>query len=188
MPRKRKRPAQAGTGSPQAGEPDYLAVGFLRRPHGVRGEVLMSVYTDFPERLQPGVTLYVGEDYRQMRLTGVRHHNRGLLVRFEGLETPEEAGRLRNTWVFVRADDRPPLPEGEYYFHQLLGLKVQTGDGALLGVVHEILETGANDVLIVRNEDGDEALIPFIEPVIVRVDLEAGELEIDPLPGLLDRE
>ncbi len=186
MTPKRKRPAQAGTGSPQAGEPDYLAVGFLRRPHGLRGELLMTVYTDFPERLQPGVQVYVGEAHTAMQLDSVRGHNRGLLVRFAGLNTPEEAGRLRNTWVFVRADDRPPLPEGEYYFHQLLGLQVHTRAGRHLGVVQEILETGANDVLIVRDETGNETLIPFIASVVLQVDLEDGCIEIDPLPGLLE--
>ncbi len=185
MSPKRKRPAQAGTGSPQAGEPDYLAVGFLRRPHGVHGEILMTVYTDFPERLQPGVQLYVGEARQAMTLKSVRGHHRGLLVRFEEAANVEEAGRLRNTWVFVRTADRPPLPEGEYYFHQLLGLMVCLPDGRVLGTVSEILETGANEVLIVHNEEGAEFLIPFIDAVVQTVDLPQRRLHITPLPGLL---
>lgn len=145
----------------------------------------MSVYTDFPERIRPGVVLFVGEAHRPMKVASVRPHNKFLLIRFEGVETPEEASLLRNTWVFVRADDRPPLPENEYYFHQLLGLRVVTVSGRELGQVHEIIETGANDVLVVRDADGKEELLPFIASVIGRVDLEAALIEVTPLPGLL---
>lgn len=146
----------------------------------------MSVYTDFPERIRPGVILFVGETYRQMKVASVRAHNQFLLIRFEGIETPEEAGLLRNTWVFVRTEDRPPLPEGEYYFHQLIGLNVRTCEGRELGRVDEIIETGANDVLVVHDETGAEVLLPFIPSVIQNVDLDAQVIEVSLLPGLLD--
>lgn len=186
MKSRSKKPAQAGIGSPQSGEPMYLAVGFLRRPHGLRGELLMDVLTDFPERLKPGTSLYLGDEYTPATVATVRSHNKGLLIHFSGLDSPEVAANYRNTWVFVRADDRPPLPEGEYYFHQLLGLRVETDAGQYLGQIAEIIETGANDVFVVRQDGFKDVLIPMIDSVVLEVDLAAGLMRVHPLPGLLD--
>lgn len=175
-------------GSPSPGEPEFLAVGKLRRPHGVRGEILMDVLTDFPERLQPGVTIYVGPDRLPLLLASCRWHREAMLVSFTGHHNPEQAGELRNQLVFVRADDRPPLPEGEYYHHQLLGLKVIADTGAELGVLKEILETGANDVYVVARPAAEDFLLPAIADVILVIDLQRGEMRVRLLPGLLPDE
>src|SRR5512139_518870 len=110
-------------GSPD-GEPVYLAVGFLRRAHGLRGEMIMDLHTDFPERLRSGKKLFVGEEHKPMTLASVRPHAKGVLVRFKGIETPEDAGQLRNQWVSVKATDVPSLPEGKMYQHELFGFEV----------------------------------------------------------------
>ena len=172
-------------GSPQKGEPVFLAVGKLRRPHGVHGEIIMDVLTDFPERLQRGMTLYVGPDHQPLLLRSYRPHAAALLVAFEGYDTPEQAGELRNRLAFVPVADRPPLPEGEYYHHQLIGLKVVSEQDELLGKVAEILETGANDVYVVRSEAGVEILIPAVDEFILNIDLERGEMRVHVVPGLL---
>lgn len=171
-------------GSPPAGEPAFLAVGKLRRPHGLHGEMLLDVWSDFPERLAPGVTVYAGEARQSLRIEGCRWHGKALLLKFEDLDTPEAVGEWRNQEVFVPAADRPPLPEGDYYHHQLLGLSVVSDSGASLGVISAILETGANDVLVVRPERGPELLLPLIESVVLQVDLEAGLLRVHLLEGL----
>ena len=122
MPR---TPAPAGhSGSPVEGEPVYLAVGVLRRPHGVHGDILMEVLTDFPERLKAGSKVYLGEEHLPAGIKHIRSHNEGLLIGFDGWETPESVGRLRQMTVYVPAADRPALPPGSYYHHQLLGIKV----------------------------------------------------------------
>jgi 16S rRNA processing protein RimM len=172
-------------GSPVRGEPVFLAVGKLRRPHGVHGEMLMDVLTDFPERLHPGMLLYVGPKHQLLRLHGLRQHGSALLVTFDGYETPEKVGELRNHLAYVTAADRPPLPEGEYYHHQLIGLKVVSEQGENLGVVTEIFATGANDVYVVRPELGGEILIPAVDEFILAVDLERGEIRVHLSPGLL---
>jgi len=108
-----------------------------------------------------------------------------LLINFNEYKDPESAAVLRNQLVYVRADDRPALPEGEYYLHQLLGLQVISEEGQVLGKLVQILETGANDVYIVRPETGAEVLLPAIPDVIKRVELDAGRMVIHLLPGLL---
>jgi 16S rRNA processing protein RimM len=174
-------------GSLQPGEPAFIAVGKLRRPHGLHGEILMEVLTEFPERLVPGMAYFVGPEHLPLKLVKLRNHKDGLIITFEGYDTPENVGELRNQMVFVITADRPPLPEGEYYHHQLIGLRVVSESGETLGMISSILETGANDVLIIQPSDGQEILIPLIDPVIQDIDLELGEVHVQLLPGLIDR-
>ncbi len=180
-------PVQAGQpGSPSAGEPVYLAVGLLRKPHGLRGDILLTVMTDFPERLRPGTFLFFGDEKRQVKITRRRPHNDGLLLGFEGIATPEQAAKYTGKTVFVPAEDRPPLPEGEYYHHQIIGLNVFDETGASLGVVSEILETGANDVYVVTGEAGREILIPALKDVLLEINLEQKSMKVHLLPGLIE--
>lgn len=173
------------SGSPLIGEPEFLAVGKLRRPHGTHGEILMEVLTDFPERLEPGVIVYIGSRYQPVTLRSRRWHNQALLVAFEEIADRERVGVFRNQFIFVRADDRPELPEGDYYHHQILGLQVITEFGKHLGVVKEILETGANDVYVVEQPDGHDILIPAVDEFILGIDLEKGEMRVHIVPGIL---
>jgi 16S rRNA processing protein RimM len=166
------------TGSPLPGEPVFLAVGRLRRPHGIAGEMIMDVLTDFPERLQPGKTIYVGETHQPMVIAGVRGHDRALIIHLSGLDSPESAGRYRNLLMYVQAAELPKLPEGEYYHHQLLGLKVVDEAGCEVGRLDDILETGANDVYLVKTADGKEILLPAVEDVIIEVKLEQREIHV----------
>ncbi len=182
---RRNSPADAGSGSPQDGEPVYLIVGFLRRPHGVHGEMIMDVHTEFPERLRTGTKVLVGEDHKPMKFASARPHGTGMLVSFRGLDTPEAVGQLRNTWVYVTAADRPPLPEGKVYQHQILGLRVVTDDGRDLGKLTEIIATGANNVYVATAEDGKEVLLPAIPDVVLGIDLAVGEVRVHLLEGLI---
>jgi 16S rRNA processing protein RimM len=181
----RKNPAQENSaGSHSRSEPAFLAVGKLRHAHGVHGEMLMEVYTDFPERFQPGIVLYLGQEDLQLCLVKSRPHREGLLVTFEGYTTPEEVGKFRNQVVYVHTDDRPPLPEGEYYHYQLIGLRVTTRQGEVIGTVAEILETGASDVLVVRPLTGSDVLIPVVDEFVLGVDLSAGDITVHLIPGM----
>ncbi len=179
-----KAPMDAA-GSPMPGEPAYLAVGKLRHAHGVHGEILMEVYTDFPERLQPEEVLYLGPETGQLKLLKRRSHHEGLLLTFDGYTTPEAVGELRNQVLYVRTDDRPTLGEGEYYHHQLINLTVVSDEGVTIGLVTEILETGASDVLVVRPETGPEVLIPIADVFVQNIDLDKREIIVHVIPGLL---
>lgn len=184
MPRKRLS-ASPDSGSP-SGEPVYLVVGFLRRPHGVRGELIMDVQTDFPERLRAGTKVFLGDEHTAIKISSTRPHGTSLLVAFRGLITPEAVGHLRNTWVYVSAADRPPLPEGQVYHHEILGMSVITDDGRALGELTEILSTGANDVYVVTAEDKKEILLPAIPDVILGIDAAKREIKVHLLEGLIE--
>jgi len=171
------------SGSPD-GEPVYLTVGFLRRPHGVLGEIILDLHTDFPERLKIGRKLFLGEEHKPMTLTSARPHAKGMLIKFKGIETPEDVGKFRNQWVYVKASDMPPLPEGQLYQHELFGFSVVDESDKLLGELVEILETGANDVYVVKDANGRELLLPAIPSVILKVDPARRLIRVHLLEGL----
>ena len=104
--------AEKKSGSPK-GESIYLAIGFLRRPHGVIGEMIMDLHTDFPERIKTGRKVYLGDKYEAATIGGVRTHGNGLLIKIRGCDTPESIGRYRNHWVYVKSSEAPQLPQGE---------------------------------------------------------------------------
>jgi len=172
------------TGSP-SGEPLYLSVGFLRRPHGVHGEIIMDLHTDFPDRLRKGRKLFVGEDHKPMSVEDIRPHGKGMLIKFKRIDTPEGAGQFRNQWVYSAMKDLPPLPEGQHYQHELLGINVVDENGNPLGVLKEIIETGANDVYVVKDDSsGKEILLPNIPSVILDRDFGARLMKVHLLEGL----
>jgi 16S rRNA processing protein RimM len=170
-------------GSPD-GEPVYLTVGFLRRPHGLHGEIIMDLRTDFPERLKSGRKLFLGEEHKPMTLVSARPHAKGMLIKFKGVETPEDVGQFRNQWVYVKASDVPPLPEGQIYQHELFGFKVLDESDNLLGELVEIIETGANDVYVVRDDSGHEILLPAIPSVVLDLDPARRLMRVHLLEGL----
>ena len=183
----RKNKSNTGSGSPSAGEPEYLVVGSLRRAHGVHGEMVMEIHTDFPERLIPGTKVFVGAAHAPLVIESARYHNEGLLVRFEGVQTPEEAARYRSQQVYVTTADRPPLPEGRYYEHQLIGFAVVEDEtDETIGTLAEVMRTGANDIYVVTRADGSEVLLPVIASVVLKLDASLRVIRVHLLPGLLD--
>ena len=184
MPRK-THPDDNGSGSP-TGEPVYLIVGFIRRPHGIHGELIMDIHTEFPERLGPGLKVYLGEKHQAMEFASTRLHGKAMLVSFRSLDSPEKAGYLRNSWVYVTAADRPTLPDDGVYQHQILGMRVVTDNDQELGKLVDIFDTGANSVYVVRTPKEKDILLPAIPDVILDINLHKGEIRIHLIEGLVD--
>ena len=161
-----------------------MVVGFLRRAHGVHGEMIMDLHTDFPERLRSGRKLFVGEEHRPLTLSSTRPHAKGILVKFKKVESPEDTAPLRNQWVYVKASEVPALPEGQLYQHELFGFKVMDENENLLGELVEIIETGANDVYVIKDEAGKEILLPAIPSVILDLDPVRRSMRVHLLEGL----
>lgn len=164
-------------------KPEYLAVGRVLRPHGVRGELLLESYTDFPEHLKQVQTVFVGETAEPHPLVGARFHRGQLIIRLADCADRESADAYRGQIVQVRTSDAAPLPAGRYYHYQLIGLKAVTEEGEQLGEVAEVLETGANDVYVVKGPDG-EILLPAVSSIVRKIDLEAGQMVVRLLEGM----
>ena len=170
-------------------EPRYFVLGEILRPHGIRGEARMRLLTDYPEQLQHLKTVYLGasaDDAKPtaIELAGVRFHQNYALLRFDGFRDRAAAERLRKKFVLLPVDEADPLEEGEYYLFQLIGMTVWDGERRL-GVVKEVLETGANDVYIVQCDDASETLLPAHDETIESIDFEAGKITMRLPDGLL---
>ena len=179
-------PDKTVSGSPAHGEPVYLLVGLLRRAHGLHGEMVMEVHTDFPERLHAKTRVFVGKNHEPMTISSVRKHTLGLLIRLHGLDTPEAAARFRNQPVFVTAADRPPLPDGHFYIYQLIGFDVIDEQENPIGRLSDVLQTGANDVYVVTRPDDSELLLPVIPSVVLEIAADRRMIRVKLMDGLLD--
>ena len=163
-----------------------VRVGCVVRAHGIRGEVVFRRFGDSPEILESGAELRFlkGEHEVTICVTWAKPHSRDWLVAFDGVTDRDQAEALIGTVFHVDAKQLPPLPDGTFYSFQLVGLLVVTAEGKCLGKIEEILETGANDVYVVRGEQG-EVLLPSIPDVVRNVDLEEGKMTVNLVPGLL---
>jgi 16S rRNA processing protein RimM len=145
--------------------------------------VQTEILTDFPERFDVLETVYLGDELQAVRLEVCRRQGSRALLKFAGYESRDAAGRLRGQLVQVPIEDAVPLENGEYYLYEIEGLEVITTEGERLGRVVEVIETGSNDVYVVR--DGDqEILLPALSDVVTRVDLNAGRIEVRLPKGL----
>lgn len=170
-----------------AARPAYVVVGHLVRPHGVQGEVRMIPDTDFPERLpalREAVLLQAGQ-VTPVQVAQVRAHGAQMLVKFAGVDTPEQARRWSGADLAVPREAAPSPPAGRHYIFEIIGLRVRTETGAVLGVVTEVLRTKSNDVYVVEGA-GRRVLLPAISSVILAIDVPGGVITVRPLAGMLD--
>jgi len=167
---------------------DWLIVGVVAKPHGVHGDVLVEILTDFPERLSDGVRFGLGPEtgpedgYEAYR---VRYHKRRWLLSVEGIRDRETVAAWSGSYVFLPEQALEDLPEGYYYEHHLVGLECRSPSGDPLGSVVGVDTTGPQRRLVVRRGQR-EFLVPYVPEIVIRVDLEDGHIEVDAPRGLLD--
>lgn len=163
------------------GEPT-VAVGRILKAHGVTGEVAVAVLTEVPGRFAPGSLLLL-DDGRTMTVRSSRPRDGGLLVRFEEIRDREHARAFHGQILSVPASSSPPLPEGSWWDHDLVGCEVATVEGRRLGVVDDVLHGPANDVWSVTG-DGAPMLVPALPEFIVSVDVGERRVVVREVPGI----
>lgn len=168
---------------------EYIEAGKIVTTHGIKGEVKLYPWCDDPDMFYDIKTVYLdAKGNKSMHLTGMRYAKNMPLLKFEGIDTVEQAAALRDKVLYVHRDDIP-MEEGEYLIQDLLGMQVIDADTKeTYGELTDVSPTGANDVYHIRFADGKERLIPAIPQVVLSVDVEAGIMEIRPLEGLFDDE
>jgi 16S rRNA processing protein RimM len=168
----------------------YITIGEIGSPHGLRGEVRVIPLTDFPERFKTTghVFLSLGNSLLEKAVQSAVVQRNGIVLKLEGLDSPEQAKKFRGTLLQVPRQELWPLQDGVYYHFEIVGLKVVTVDGSALGEVTEVLTTGGNDVYVVKDGLGQEYLVPALRSVVKKIDTGAGLMVIEPLPGLLEKE
>ena len=166
---------------------ELLIVGEIVGSHGLRGQVKMYATTNRIDHFLRTVrTVFVGPKQTPYILRAAGEHKPGvLLLTLEGVTTRNDADDLRGAIVSIHEKDAAPLDADEYFHHELYNLAVVTQAGEPIGTVREVLETGANDVLVVTRSGQPDALIPMVRDVIVELDVAGGKIVINPIPGLL---
>ncbi|MCS6842366.1 MAG: ribosome maturation factor RimM [Roseiflexus sp.] len=169
---------------------EVLLIGTVVDAFGLRGEIKVRSFTDRVDHLRRHVrTVFVGEERRPFALQRVQEPKAGVLILTLGGVTDRTAAEaLRGAEITIRESDAAPLERDEYFIHQLYGLRVVESSGAELGIVREVLQTGANDVIVVERRGRAEMLLPMIHDVVERLDVAAGEIVVRLLPGLIDDE
>lgn len=169
---------------------EYYTVGKIVNTQGLRGEVRVISSSDFvEERYKKGNDLVLFRDKKEpltLVVDSHRKHKNFDLLTFQGYKTINEVEPFRDGILKVTSENLQNLEEGEYYYHEIIGLEIFTDEGQLLGKVNEIISTGANDVWVVKGTAKKPYLIPFIEPVVHTIDLDENRATIHVLEGLLD--
>ena len=168
---------------------DWISVGRVTKVHGLRGE--LKFFPSMGDLWIAGakqVRLSCGnpvQDFAEYHIQSIRGGSTPLIIKFHKIDSIEAAGRLVGQTLYILRDQFPDLPEDEYYWFQIEGLRVYDEDGHYYGNIEEIIRTGSNDVYVVR-DDKRELLLPMIDSVVKKIDLKAGELIFHPVEGLLE--
>ena len=163
--------------------PTYLVIGRIVRPHGIKGQVLVSLETDDPQRFARLARGYLGDTALPVGVQAFQPHKGGVILTLVGVSTRNQAELLRGQWVKIPANEAITLAEDEFFVYQIVGLTVVTPTGTVIGQVQDVLFTGANDVYVVQTPAG-ELLIPAIADVVHNVDLDTGQIVVTVPPGL----
>ena len=165
-----------------------IVIGRVSRPHGLTGEVVIEYFNrDDLADFSRYHTIFIQGDAgtpQPYQLAQARPHKESILARLEGIRTKDEAAQLRGKRVLVDTVALPPLPEGEYYEYEILGMRVVTEQGTVVGEITDIFPTGSNDVYVVQ-EGEKEFLIPALKEVIISIDKKDRSMVIRPFEGLL---
>jgi 16S rRNA processing protein RimM len=167
---------------------EMALVGRIARTHGLRGQMVVNLDTDFPdERFQPGSELFVrrGGVIEALTVSSVRLQGDRPVIAVEGVGTIDEAERLAGLELRIPVDRLRPLPGGTFYHHDLIGCRVETVDGSPVGVVRDVDTASGGSRLVVEGTEG-EVLVPIAAAICRVVDPAAKRIVIDPPEGLLD--
>ena len=165
----------------------YLEIGQIVNTFGIKGMVKVKPFTDNIERFSNLEKIYIKNKSGQTeyKIQEVKYHKNMVLIKFEGIENPEQADLLRNSYLIVDRETEEPLEAGRYYIVDMIGLDVFTDDNEYLGKLEDIYNTGSNDIYVVRNELGKQVLLPAIEDVIKNIDMDNKKVIVHLIPGLV---
>lgn len=161
---------------------EYIAVGKVGAPYGIKGWVKIHSFTDLSSTIFEYKPWHLGndKDWQIAEVTDWREHGKGLIAKIVGYDTPETVRALTGKKIGIKNSQLPPLKKNQYYWRDLEGLTVINQEGKQLGKIIYLLETGSNDVLVVKNENEKEHAIPYLPgKVIVSIDLEKGEMRVN---------
>jgi 16S rRNA processing protein RimM len=167
---------------------DRLQVGIITSTHGVRGEVKVFPTTDDVKRFKKlkSVILDTGRENIELEIESVKFFKQFAILKFKGIDDINDVQKYRQKSLYVTRDKAVRLNRDEYFIADLIDLKVMDEDDEEIGVITDVMQTGANDVYVIRMNDARELLLPAIKECVLKVDIEAGFVKIHIMEGLLD--
>lgn len=165
---------------------DVFQVGAIANTHGLRGEVKVYPTTDDPARYREleEVIADTGKQQMTLELERVRFFKQMVIVKFKGIDDINDAEKYKGAKLYVTRENALDLGEDEYFVADLVGLRAETEEGEELGTLKDILQTGANDVYVIRQGNGKDLLVPAIRDCVKKIDTENGRIVVHLLPGL----
>ena len=165
----------------------YLEIGQIVNTFGIKGMVKVKPFTDNIKRFDKLKKVYIENKNgrKEYEIEELKYHKEMVLIKFKGIENPEDANLLRESYLMVNRADEEPLEEGTYYIVDMIGLEVETEEGEKLGNLVDIFNTGSNDIYVVKNELGKQILLPAIKDVIKKIDMEKRKMTVHLIPGLM---
>lgn len=167
---------------------NQLEVGKIINTHGLRGEVKVVTWTDYPEVFEEIEFLYVHKKTGDERLDikNIKYQKNNIIVKFSQINDINEAEKYKNMVLYVDREQLPPLPEGMNYIVDLIGLEVYNEENEKIGVIADVFNTGANDIYDVKRDGKKNLLLPVIDECVKEVDIENGRVVVNVMEGLDD--
>ena len=164
-----------------------LEIGQIVNTFGIKGQIKLKPFTDDIKRFDNLKEVYVEKNNakKEYEIEEVKYHKDMVLIKFKGIETVEQAEKLKNSYVTISRDSAEELEEDRYYIVDLLGLEVYTDEQILLGNLEDIFNTGSNDIYVVKSSDGKQILLPAIKDVVKNIDIENKKITVHIIPGLI---
>lgn len=165
---------------------NYLRVGVFANTHGIRGEIKVYPTTDDVSRFKKlkRVTMDTKQGALALEVEGVKFFKNMVILKFKGIDNINDIEKYKGSDLLVSREDAVPLEEGEFYLADIMDMPVVDESGRSIGVVQEVLQTGANDVYLIKRRDGGELLLPAIKSCILDIDFENNQMKVHVLDGL----
>ncbi|SHK12065.1 ribosome maturation factor RimM [Tepidibacter formicigenes] len=165
---------------------EYFKVGQIVNTQGLKGEMRVYPLTDYKERFEELDWVYIGDDLEtKYEIEKVRYKNNLAVLKIKGIDNVNEVEKLRNRYLKVPRENARKLEEDEYFIADLIGLKSFTLSGDYIGILEDVIQTGANDVYVIKNEEGKEFLIPAVKKFVPEINMEDKKIIIDPIEGMI---
>lgn len=169
-------------------ENNLFRVGVIANTHGIRGEVKVYPTTDNTDRFNDlkNVIVDTGREHINLEVQGVKYFKNMVILKFKGIDNINEVEKYKGKDLLVTRENAVPLEENEYYIADLIDMDVYDEDGKRLGILDDVMQTGANDVYVIILENGRELLLPNIDQCILEVNIEENRMTVHVLEGLMD--
>ena len=168
--------------------PEYIVVGQFGRPRGVSGEIYLNPISDNPDRFKKKETFWIESDagWKEIKFTAIRFISGRPAVKIEGIDDPDMARSLTNSYLYIEGSELAELPDGKYYHFDLIGCRVVDTDGKELGQLAAVETYPANDVWVIETEKGKRKQFPAVKQFVRSVDIENKLIKINPPEGIFD--